>query len=105
MRNIKLKAIKRCGRASPGEEFMANSVEAKALVAIGHAERVGGIAPLSAVPEKPVAREPLISKAIREQAEELGLVVASIVGTGKGGRIIRADVEAALAAKQAQGNQ
>ena len=38
MRNIPLLAIRRCGRYGPGEEFMGNHVEAKALVFIGHAQ-------------------------------------------------------------------
>lgn len=120
MRSIKLKAIKKCPGANPGEEFMANSVEAKALVALGLAKRLGSPAysqstpvaespaqnaPVLAVasPEgavQPSPTEPLISKAVRELAESAGLDISTITGTGKDGRITRVDVEAALAAKK-----
>lgn len=41
--------------------------------------------------------EPVVSTPARRIAEELGVDLAAVVGTGPGGRIVRADVEAAAA--------
>ena len=120
MHKIKLQAIKKCPGAKPGTEFMANSVEAKALVALGFAKRLNQPAYSQSVPEAqppapaepvlpptaaeqippaPAAPEPLISKAVRELAEAACLNLAAIKGTGKDGRVTRGDIEAATIAK------
>lgn len=123
MRRIKLKALKKCPGAKPGEEFMANSVEAKALVALGFAKRLGQPAysqlppsadvqspasdsqqpaPAVVLDEPPQPAEPIISKAVLELAQTAGLDVSMITGTGKDGRITRGDIEAAIPPAQAQ---
>lgn len=127
MRNIRLKAIKRCAAAKPGEEFMANSVEAKALVALGFAKRLDAPAYSQAIPVlqsspppvhasvvTPVAQVVqiatppdgvLISKAVFELAQGAGVDVAAIKGNGKDGRVTRGDVEAVIAATKAPGQE
>jgi hypothetical protein len=74
MRHIALTALKRCGGYLPGQDFMANRVEAKALVALGRAEyrkeravepeKVSIAEPVSDIPNetKPKARKPRKSK-------------------------------------------
>lgn len=93
MRNIELKAVKRCGKALPGTKFMANSVEAKALVAIGHAQHLTrDMAPPVSGPEY------LVSAAVRSFAEEMKVDLARVTPTGQGGRILKKDVEALVQA-------
>lgn len=43
--------------------------------------------------------EPLISEAVREFAEENGVDLDTVIGTGKDGRIKKSDVEAAIDAR------
>lgn len=74
-----------------GEQFEVSRRDARLLVAVGRvslAEQGDG---------------PLISDAVRKLAEEAGLDVGSLKGTGKDGRINKADVEAAI--EQAKSNQ
>jgi 2-oxoglutarate dehydrogenase E2 component (dihydrolipoamide succinyltransferase) len=67
-----------------GEQFEVSRRDARLLVALERvslAEQGDGL---------------LISDAVRKLAEEVGLDVASLKGTGKDGRITKADVEAAV---------
>ncbi|WP_341706523.1 E3 binding domain-containing protein [Halopseudomonas sp.] len=93
MRNIELKAVKRCGKALPGKKFMANSVEAKALVAIGHAQYL-----TSDMAQSVSAPEYIVSDAVRSFAEEMKIDLARVTPTGQGGRILKKDVEALIQA-------
>ena len=63
----------------------------------------GGAAPLPPTPPgtKPSAGEIKASPLARRMAEEAGLELGSITPTGPGGRIVKDDVEAALAATKA----
>lgn len=93
MRNIELKALKRCGSALPGKKFMASSVEAKALVAIGHAKYL-----TRDMAQPVVGAEYIISEAVRSFAEEMKIDLARVTPTGQGGRILKKDVEALIPA-------
>jgi pyruvate dehydrogenase E2 component (dihydrolipoamide acetyltransferase) len=83
----------------PGEKIPASVLaEAGAAPAKSAAKREPGVAPSSAVPVAPAAAEGgriKVSPRARRRARELGVGLAGIRGTGPGGRIVEADVEAA----------
>ena len=60
-------------------------------------------APAAHVPDAPVsaAERPRASPSVRRSASELDLDLRTVTGTGPGGRIVHADLEAALALKRA----
>ena len=60
-------------------------------------------APAAYVPDAPVsaAERPRASPSVRRSASELDLDLRTVTGTGPGGRIVHADLEAALALKRA----
>jgi len=60
-------------------------------------------APAAHVPDTPVsaAERPRASPSVRRSASELDLDLRTVTGTGPGGRIVHADLEAALALKRA----
>jgi len=96
----------------PGEKIPASVLaEAGAAPALSAAKRAAGAAPAAAAAGaaaalvSPAAVEGgriKVSPRARRRARELGLALAGIRGTGPGGRIVEADVEAA-ALRQAQG--
>jgi 2-oxoglutarate dehydrogenase E2 component (dihydrolipoamide succinyltransferase) len=55
--------------------------------------------------EAPFSKSMPLSPAVRKLVEENGLDPSTIVGTGKGGRLIKADVEAAMEKVQADENE
>jgi len=61
-------------------------------------------APAAYVPDAPVsaAERPRASPSVRRSASELDLDLRTVTGTGPGGRIVHADLEAALALKHAR---
>lgn len=50
-------------------------------------------------PAKPLDEEPKASEAVLEFAQENGVDIERVVGTGKDGRIKKSDVEAVIAAQ------
>jgi len=60
-------------------------------------------APATHAPDAPVipAERPRASPSVRRRASELDLDLHALIGSGPGGRIVHADVEAAFAAKRA----
>lgn len=54
---------------------------------------------ITAASPAPIAEEPLVSEAIAEFAKENGVDIDKVIGTGKDGRIKKADVEAVIAAQ------
>jgi pyruvate dehydrogenase E2 component (dihydrolipoamide acetyltransferase) len=76
-------------------------------LAVIHAEgEVAAPAPPAAAPPPPAGAPPpaehlLVSPSARQLAEELGVDLGAVTGTGPGGRIQRKDVEAAAAARPA----
>lgn len=99
MRNIQLEAVKRCGRHLPGQEFKANSVEARALVAIGHARYP---AKSDTYMTRDITSEVtlLVSDHVRDFAAENNIDLTKLVGSGTNGRITKKDVEALIQPKE-----
>ena len=58
-------------------------------------------APAAAAPAADGEDDPIAAPAARKIAEENGINIASVAGTGKGGRVTKEDVVAAVAAKKA----
>ena len=83
----------------PGEKIPESVLaEAGAAPAKSAAKRAAEAAPSAAAPVAPAAAEGgriKVSPRARRRARELGLALAGIRGTGPGGRIVEADVEAA----------
>jgi len=76
-------------KGSPGPAEPARAAaSADAMAPVGAA---GNGAPPASVP----APRPLASPAVRKLAREAGVALADVAGSGPGGRIVRADVEAA----------
>ena len=113
---IELVAVQRCGPYMPGEEFRANTPDARALLALGRAVRkqeymtrdmtaASNYLVREVVHE--VVREAVrhaveevaaivVSDAVREFAEENHIDISSIQGTGMNGRILKRDIQAAI---------
>jgi pyruvate/2-oxoglutarate dehydrogenase complex dihydrolipoamide acyltransferase (E2) component len=87
MKNIELVALRSFGRVRRGDSFFASHVEAKALLAMKMAERQ------TYLTRDMVAAPLLISDAARKRAEELGVDLSRVVGTGHNGRITLKDIE------------
>ncbi|MFL1404194.1 E3 binding domain-containing protein [Marinobacter sp. M1N3S26] len=109
MKNIRLRYLAKAGPSKAGQEFLANHVETKALVAIGHAEVIEDptgryltreMAPTNTKgqqpPAPPAATAPATSDAVKKLADENGIDLTTVTGTGKGGRIVKADIEALI---------
>ena len=58
----------------------------------------------SAVPARPAPHRPRPSPLVRRRAAEAGLDLATVEGTGSGGRVTRDDIEAAIRARSTEGN-
>ena len=119
MRNIPMRYLKKAGPAKSGKLFMANHVEAKALAAIGHARRVSAepdravmplVQPAADIVSPPDLAQvatsistpgpvgPVIADTVRALAEQHQIDITTLKGSGQNGRILKADVEAAIAA-------
>jgi 2-oxoglutarate dehydrogenase E2 component (dihydrolipoamide succinyltransferase) len=78
-----------------------DTVLSEELIASFEAGTVAPATPADAATEEPVAEvaaEPILSPAARKLADEKNIDPASVVGTGKGGRVSKEDVEKAAAA-------
>lgn len=100
---IELVAVQRCGPYMPGEEFRANTPDARALLALGRAVRKQEYITRDMVASRDYVREDLtvesevlISDSVREFAEENHIDISSIQGTGMNGRILKRDIQAAI---------
>ncbi|MGB7392415.1 2-oxoglutarate dehydrogenase complex dihydrolipoyllysine-residue succinyltransferase, partial [Marinomonas sp.] len=83
-----------------GETVLSNEILANFLVgATGAAARVGAAAPAAAAAESD--EDGVAGPAARKALAEAGLTTAQVKGTGKGGRITKEDVDAAVKAKPA----
>ena len=87
------------GRVEVGQELDLEPAVAADLINSGNAI---SLEPAEAGPEVP-AEEPAdevdATQAAIDHAEAMGIDLAAIQGTGKDGRVTKADVEAAIAAK------
>lgn len=97
MRNISLIALKNIPNHKAGETFLANHVEAKALIALRmadhHVDQTYMTRDMAAGQPRPEA--PQASDTAKKLAEERGIDLSTVTGTGRNGRITLKDVEAA----------
>jgi pyruvate/2-oxoglutarate dehydrogenase complex dihydrolipoamide acyltransferase (E2) component len=99
---VELVAVQRCGPYLPGQEFRSNSPESRALIALGravrkeeyHAVQTYMTRDMTAI--RTVAPAVLISEAVRQFALESGVDIHSMQGSGKDGRILKRDIQAAI---------
>jgi len=91
--------ITEVGEKIPVGEVMATLLEPGEV--LGEAPAPAAPAPAAAVPPAPAATRPLVSPAARKRAEKLGVDVGAVVGSGPGGAVTLADVDAAVATRAA----
>ena len=109
MKNIKLQYLAKAGPSKAGQEILANHVETKALVAIGHAKVIedptGRYLTREIIPDQIKTQnseptltpsQPVTSDAVKALAAEHQIDLSTITGTGKNGRIVKADIEALI---------
>lgn len=88
-------ATQRLPMAAVGEKFRATHTEAKALFAIGKATYLTRDMEAGEVRPQPQESEVNATPAAIEMAAKLQIDLATLRGTGKNGRILATDVEAA----------
>lgn len=98
-------ALKGYKKVPEGEKFMANSRDAKVLKALRMADYANGdqtymtrdMTSGSPNLSKPAPPAPLlVSDAVRAFAAENGIDLATVKGTGQGGRILKSDIQALI---------
>ncbi|SEO74403.1 2-oxoglutarate dehydrogenase complex dihydrolipoyllysine-residue succinyltransferase [Pseudomonas sp. NFACC39-1] len=92
-------------KAEEGSTVLSNqvlgSIEEGGAVASAPAAAAAPAAAQAAAPAADGEDDPVAAPAARKIAEENGINIASVAGTGKGGRVTKEDVVAAVAAKKA----
>ncbi|WP_053149966.1 2-oxoglutarate dehydrogenase complex dihydrolipoyllysine-residue succinyltransferase [Pseudomonas sp. Pf153] len=83
------------------DELLGILVEGGAAAAAPAAAAAAPAAAQAAAPAADGEDDPVAAPAARKIAEENGINIASVAGTGKGGRVTKEDVVAAVAAKKA----
>ena len=89
------------GRLEPGEGAVAAAPAPQSSDARGTVPAPDSRAARGTVPARATARVPPSSPAVRHLLEEHGLDPAAIEGTGRGGRLLKSDVLAAVVARAA----
>lgn len=83
-----------------GRKVLMAKRYAETLRKLGHGTYAdGGYQTRMLTAEKPVVFEILVSEAVAAFAEEHGVDLKSVVGTGKDGRINKSDIEAIIKAQ------
>jgi len=101
-------------RVSPAARKLAeeNSIDVATIAGTGPGGRIvredvekaiaaGGAAPAAGAPARGEGERVLISPVARKMAEEHAIDITRVTGSGPGGRIVREDIEKAIAAKEA----
>ncbi len=92
--------VKNEGDTVLSDEVLGSIVEGGAI-AVPAAAAPAAAASAAAAPAAEGEDDPVAAPAARKIAEENGINIASVAGTGKGGRVTKEDVVAAVAAKKA----